>query len=93
MLPVLAGAALYYAVFGGDYSWFELRRMEQEEAREAARLEAVRLENARLIQQADSLENDPAALERLARERYGMIADGERLYRFADTTETPDSTS
>jgi cell division protein FtsB len=36
---------------------------------------------------ADSLEVDSATLERIARERYGLIRDGETLYRFAD----PDS--
>ena len=38
---------------------------------------------------ADSLENDPAAVERLAREQYGMIREGEVLYRFVEEDSTP----
>ena len=40
----------------------------------------------------DSLESDSATLERIARERYGMIRDGEILYRFADPEPTATST-
>jgi hypothetical protein len=36
----------------------------------------------------DSLMNDSATIERIARERFGMIRNGERLYRFANA---PDS--
>ena len=32
----------------------------------------------------DSLMNDSATIERLARERYGLIRDGEKLYRFVE---------
>ena len=41
---------------------------------------------------ADSLESDPATLERLARERYGMIKDGEVLYRFIEPDSSSDTT-
>ncbi|MGH7477691.1 MAG: FtsB family cell division protein [Longimicrobiales bacterium] len=85
ILPVIAGAAVYYALFGGEYSLLELKRMERERAREAAALETAEQQNERLRHRADSLATDPATLERLARERFGMIRDGERLYRFADT--------
>jgi cell division protein FtsB len=82
---LLIGAA-YFAVFGGDYDIFDLRRIRHERAIEEARLEeeraALELQSAR----RDSLANDPATLERLARERFGLIRDGETLYRFADSS-------
>ena len=31
---------------------------------------------------ADSVRSDPATLERIAREQFGMIREGETLYRF-----------
>jgi len=75
-------AAAYFAIFGGEYGLYEVWRLERQQEEEARELESVRAEVEHLRARADSLENDPAALERVARERYGMIRDGERLYRF-----------
>ena len=82
LLAGLAGAALYFGLFGGDYSFFEVRRLERERREERAKLDSVRVEVARLRLQVDSLQSDPLTLERIARERYGLIRDGERLYRY-----------
>jgi cell division protein FtsB len=81
---LLAGAA-YFAVFGGDYDVFDLRRVRQERALEERRAREVNAEVAELRARRDSLASDSATIERIARERYGLIRDGERLYRFADT--------
>jgi cell division protein FtsB len=84
MLPLVAGAA-YYALFGGEYSLMEMRRLERERIAETNRLKETRNEVTVLRARADSLERDSATLERIARERYGMIRKGERLYRFVDS--------
>ncbi|HSK18138.1 MAG TPA: septum formation initiator family protein [Longimicrobiales bacterium] len=81
---LLAGAA-YFAVFGGDYDAFDLRRVRQERALEEQRAREVSAEVEALRARRDSLANDSATIERIAREQYGLIRDGERLYRFADT--------
>jgi cell division protein FtsB len=83
-IGLLMGAA-YFAVFGGDYDAFDLRRVRQERALEEQRAQEVSTEVTELRARRDSLANDSATIERLARERYGLIRDGERLYRFADT--------
>lgn len=83
-LAVVLGVALYYALFGGEYSVFELRRLSQRVEQEQLRLDSLRAEVDSLEARADSLENDSATIERIARERYGMIKPGERLYRFVE---------
>lgn len=85
---LLAGAT-YFALFGGEYSMLELARVRGEREREAERLEAVNAEVETLEAWADSLENDPATIERVAREKWGLIKPGERLYRFDESP--PDS--
>ena len=82
---VLLCGAGYFAIFGGDYDIFDLRRVRQERALEESRVEQARVDVERLRVRRDSLARDSATLERLARERYGLIRDGERLYRFADS--------
>jgi cell division protein FtsB len=84
--------AAYFAVFGGEYSVFELRSLEDLEEERAADLAVTEAEIDSLRAVADQLENDPDAIEREARERYGMIRDGEILYRFREAAPA-DSTS
>jgi cell division protein FtsB len=82
--------AAYFAVFGGEYSVFELRSLETLEQERAADLAVTEAEIDSLRAVAAQLENDPDAIEREARERYGMIRDGEILYRFREAAP-PDS--
>ncbi|CAN5615232.1 hypothetical protein BH23GEM10_BH23GEM10_05110 [soil metagenome] len=89
-LVLLAGAA-YFAVFGGDYDMFDLRRVRAEAATELARTDSTRADVLRMRERADSLASDSATIERIARERYGLIREDERLYRFADPDSQADS--
>ena len=76
---VLGGIA--FGFFGGEYStldWWQLTRQVAEEDSAIARL---RTEVDSLGTWADKLETDPATQERVARELFGMIRDGELLYR------------
>jgi cell division protein FtsB len=82
VLALLAAMAIF-AAEGGEYSTWDYRALERELANEQAR-------QVRLTQMVDSLsrlrksiETDPAVQERIAREQYGMIRPGERLYRLA----------
>ncbi|HSJ10034.1 MAG TPA: septum formation initiator family protein [Longimicrobiales bacterium] len=83
-LLLLAGAA-YFVAFGGEYDYFDLRRVRAEQEAEVQRAEEARAEVDRLRARRDSLASDSATIERVARERHGLIRDGERLYRFADS--------
>ena len=83
---ILAGAALavaaYYALWGGEYSVFDLLTLERDTRDAQAALARTRGEVDSLRGEAKRLEDDPATLERVARERFGMIREGEVLYRF-----------
>ena len=83
LLPALLGLAVYYAVFGGEYSLLELRRARTEIQAKELELAALTRTLDSLQAWVDSLQNDSATLERLARERFGLIRDGEILYRMA----------
>jgi len=90
LLPALLGLAAYYAVFGGEYSLLELRRARAEIEVQGRELAALNKTLDSLRAWVDSLQNDSATIERLAREQFGMIREGEVLYRM---TELPDSAS
>ncbi len=92
LLPALLGLAVYYAVFGGEYSLMEVRRIKREIAFQEAELAQLKKALDSLQAWVDSLQTDSATLERLARERFGMIREGEVLYRLAEPRDTlPDS--
>ena len=83
---LLAGAA-YFAVFGGEYNALEVRRVRHEQALEEQRAADMRLSVKAQRARRDSRRDDSATIERIAREQYGLIRDGERLYRFADSAQ------
>ncbi len=88
LVNVLIGAMLlgaaYFALFGGEYTLFELREMDALQERHKASLARTETEIEGLRRRAHELKTDPRAIERVSRERYGMIRDGEILYRFRD---------
>ena len=85
MVPaLLLGVAVYYAVWGGEYSVFDVRTLTlRQRAAEAELLELERqVDSLRTLEEL--LENDPATIEAVARERFGMVREGELLYRFVE---------
>lgn len=72
---------LVLAAWGGEYStadWITIRRQLAEER---ARVATLRVQIDSLAKLATDLETNPAVQERVAREQFGMIRDGEILYR------------
>lgn len=79
----IAGAIglLALAAWGGEYGtadWITIRRQL---ADERARVATLRIELDTLAKLANDLETNPVVQERVAREQFGMIRDGETLYR------------
>jgi len=97
IVPGLLAIAVYYAVFGGEYSIFDLRAARASVEIEQDNLAELQFQIDSLRAWADSLQVDSATLERIAREEFGMITEGETLYRFvegdtiagADTARAP----
>ena len=88
ILPVILLLAAYYAVFSGEYSWFALREVRTELEQVEGELTRKRQQIDSLLALSDSVEFDPNMLERIARERFGMIRPGETLYRFAEPSNS-----
>lgn len=88
LLAGLLGLAAYYAVFGGEYSYMEVRKIKGEIVANERELSELRRTLDSLQAWVDSLQHDSATLERLARERFGLIRDGEVLYRLAEPRDT-----
>jgi len=69
------------ALFAGEYSTLDWLKLRHQLALERDSVSAIRAAVDSLRRVVNALENDPAAQERAAREQFGMIRDGEILYR------------
>jgi cell division protein FtsB len=83
----LFSVALYYALWGGEYTAFDLVRLAEQQSQQEVGLARARAEVDSLTALVRALESDPVAIEAVARERFGMIRAGEVLYRFVDVAE------
>jgi len=82
-------AAVWYLVFGGVYNVFDIGILERDHDAAMNRIDSLIARTDSLVQRGDSLVNDPLTIERLAREEYYLIRDGEKLFRFV----TPDDST
>lgn len=82
-LAGLAGAVALaaLALWGGEYGTADWLTMRRQLAEERAAVAGLRVELDSLAKLAHDLEMNPAVQERVAREQFGMIRDGETLYR------------
>jgi len=83
---VLSGA--YYALYGGVYSVMDIRSMRSDRADLIGSVDSLVSLTDSLVQRGDSLVSNPEAIERVAREEYGFVKDGELLVRFVPGSET-----
>jgi cell division protein FtsB len=69
------------AVFG-DNGVLALRRLRGEMNTLVREVRALEAENERLSRAIAELQEDPAVIERIAREELGLVRPGERVLRF-----------
>jgi len=68
-------------VEGGEYGTRDLLSLRRQVREEQARISRLRIEVDSLQKVLQALRTDPSVQERVAREQYGMIRDGELLYQ------------
>ena len=90
-LAALGGGIIlaWVAVFGGEYSTFDWLTLRRQLAAERAEVAHLHLALDSLARLAHALETDSATQERAAREQFGMIRNGELLYRIVQRDSTP----
>ncbi len=77
-------ALLTFAIEGGEYGTRDLLVQRREHRALELELEALRDSVEALRAETKAVQSDPARLERLAREKYGMVkGEKELLYRMS----------
>ena len=73
---------------GGEYGTLDWLQLRRQLAEERAAVDSLKAELDSLVRIARLLETDPAAQERAAREEFGMIRNGEVIYRLVAPRDT-----
>jgi cell division protein FtsB len=81
---IVVGALLVLAVMAifGDNGVLALRRLRGEVDTLVREVRTLEAENERLSRAIGELQEDPAVIERIAREELGLVRPGERVLRF-----------
>jgi cell division protein FtsB len=78
-----------FGLLAGEYGTFDWLTLRRQLAEERAAIADLEIEVDSLERLARALETDPVAQERAARESFGMIRDGEILYRLIPQQPSP----
>jgi cell division protein FtsB len=74
--------ALFYVLFFGEDGIFAYIRLKKEIKDNVARMRVIEEENLKMKRELERLKNDKEYLEEIARKKYGLIREGEKVYRF-----------
>jgi cell division protein FtsB len=83
----VAGAALWFAIQGGEYGTMDLYRQHRQRIRLVRQIDSLGHLVDSLKRYKQRVLTDPKTQERIAREEFGMVRGKELLYRIAE----PDS--
>lgn len=73
--------ALYFAIQGGEYGTTHLVQLQREVRVEESLVTRLEVLVDSLQKAAKAIQEDPRTQERVAREAFGMIREGEHLFR------------
>ena len=81
--------ALYFAIQGGEYGTTHLLQLRREVRQEEALVARLKVAVDSLQRAARAIQEDPRTQERVAREAFGMIRNGEYLFRIVPADTAP----
>lgn len=84
LMLVLGGFIFIWFAFIDTYSLWTRYQLNQRQENLKAKTEQLEAQTQVLKQKIDALKEDPALLERIAREEYGMKREGEHIYKIRE---------
>lgn len=81
MVRCVLGSIVVLYVLSGSHGLIQRVRLQYQKAELAAKIQEADAETKRLQAESKALDGDPKAIEKVAREKHGMIREGETVYR------------
>jgi cell division protein FtsB len=90
VLGIGAACAAVYTLAFGESGWFSLSHQEAEVESLEEQIESLQQAQGEIRMQLENLE-EPAGfeLERVARDEYGLVREGEKVLHVVEATEAP----
>ncbi len=82
-----------YRFFAGPYGFIQIHSLWQEKKNLEAESKMLQAQMVDLEIEKKRLENDEFYIEKQARERLGMVKEGEKVYKFVPFKEAPSDSS
>jgi cell division protein FtsB len=77
---ILGIPVLIYVVFG-QRGILQRLSLEREKTELQGRIKSASVEEKKLEKESKQLDNDPQAIEKVAREKHNMVREGDRVYK------------
>lgn len=88
VLALIIGVPLAMFVLFGSRGVLQRVKLQQQKAELELKIREAEAETERLQAESKALDGDERAIEKVAREKYGMLRKGEKVYKV-----TPDGTN
>ncbi len=82
-LLIFGGIALFFYVFFNSNGILQRIRLELQKKEMQEKIQSAEEEQKKLKDQSKALDGDPKAIEKVAREKYGMVRENEKVYKVA----------
>lgn len=80
---IFGGIVLFMYVFFNSNGILERIKLEMQKKEVLEKIEKAESDQAKLKDQSKALDGDPKAIEKVAREKYGMVRENEKVYKVA----------
>ncbi len=84
------GMVLVLPMIFGDMGFIPYVKMQRTQQHLEIELEELKAENQKLEEKVNSLRSDSETIERIARQRLGLVRPGEIVFAFPGSGDTPD---
>ena len=81
LITLLVGVPIVSFVLFSNKGVVKRMSLEEEKHAMEEKLTQAKADQQQLQEQSRALDNDPKAIEKVAREKYGMIREGETVYK------------
>ena len=80
---IFGGIVLFLYIFFNNSGILQRIRLEMQKKEVLEKIQTAEEEQKKLKDQSKALEGDPKAIEKVAREKYGMVREKEKVYKVA----------